>query len=162
MALIQLTRGYVTIVDDDLAGAVMAEGRWFSIVEKYTVYAGRNEPCPKRGMLLLHRWIIKAPPGVWVDHRDGDGLNNQRSNLRLATRSQNRANSVAVCGASGFRGVYAKPYGRFETRIGFRGQTIQLGYFGTPEEASAVYESARAELFGDFAPDDRIGGQSNG
>ena len=53
--------------------------------------------------LHLHRVILNAPENLEVDHIDGDGLNNRRANLRLATKSQNQANrGVPVNNASGF------------------------------------------------------------
>jgi hypothetical protein len=154
MAFISLTQGYVAIVDDADLDACAAMGSWCAVVDKHTVYAITNISKPRRGTLLLHRWITKAPDGLDVDHRDGNGLNNRRGNLRIGTRSQNNANSVFVRGEVRYRGVTARR-GKFMAQTRFLGKQLYLGDYATAEEAAIAYETKRIELFGDFAPSGR-------
>lgn len=154
--VIPLTKGYETTVDDDVASLITWFGWTFRAQVNHTgkVYAALIGSINGRA-LLLHRWIKSAPPNLDVDHRDGYTLNNQDYNLRLATTSQNLANSVTCCGVTGFRGVF--PHGNgFRARTSLNGKVIRLGTYPTPEIASAVYEAKRIEIFGEFAPTDRI------
>ena len=93
------------------------------------------------------------PTGFDVDHEDGDGLNNRWTNLRLATGTQNNANSRRrTDNTSGFKGVrYHAKSGRYQARITRNGRQRSLGLYPTPEEAHSAYTAAASELFGDFA-----------
>jgi len=156
MKTVPLTKGYETIVDDDIADLIEALGwSWFAHVQKSgKVYAYRNtlpDAAGRRTTLILHRWITGASPGLEVDHKDGDGLHNWQDNLRVTIKSNNQANSVTINGVSGCRGVF--PHGSgFRAATNYRGRRILLGTFPTAREASAVYEAKRRELFGEFAP----------
>lgn len=92
LGFLTLTRGYEAIID---AGDAEFAGRfnWCCLVTPHSVYAQRTV---KRGgkkiALLLHRELITAATGAVVDHISGNGLDNRRSNLRLATRAQNSCN----------------------------------------------------------------------
>jgi len=103
----------------------------------------------KRVNLQMHRLLL---PGVKiVDHRDRNGLNNKRQNLRAATDSQNCANSrLPKNNTSGFKGVY--PVGkRWRTCLKANGKRLCLGTHDTPEEAARAYDKAALEHFGEFA-----------
>lgn len=99
---------------------------------------------------LIWKWVTGDEPFM-VDHRDTDGLNNAWSNLRLATKAQNRVNTVGVRNkASGLpRGVCH--YGRwFRAQIEVAGEKHWLGSFLTPEEASVAYQEAAKGFHGEF------------
>ncbi len=103
-----------------------------------------------------HRLAVFYMTGQWpsdeVDHKDGDGLNNRWDNLRVATRSQNHANSKrASDNTTGFKGVRKQRNGRYQARIAIKGKRLHLGTFQTPEAAHAAYCKAAKELFGEFA-----------
>lgn len=100
--------------------------------------------------LRLHRMILAAPPGVLVDHRTPNTLDNRRENLRLATPAQNNYSRAIYANALGFRGVAAKSQ-KFAARIRHDGRLIYLGTFETPEAAGRAYDAAARELFGEFA-----------
>ena len=103
--------------------------------------------------VYLHRLIMGAPMLRVVDHIDGDGLNNRRSNLRICTRSQNMGNSRAHRDRSGeFKGVYyERDSGRYVAQICCRHRRTKIGRFATPLDAARAYDTAARAAFGEFA-----------
>ena len=152
MREIPLTRGLVALVDDEDA-EWLGQWRWTVLIQPGKKYVWRyfrqNE---RRVAVRMHRLILSPPAGMLVDHRNGNGLDNRRSNLRIATFSQNNQNMrMQSDNATGFKGISRRPSGKFRARIAFEGKQIFLGNFPTPEEAHAVYREAAREYFGEFA-----------
>lgn len=123
----------------------------------------------KKHTQYLHRLIMERMLGHElqknqdVDHRDGDGLNNTRENLRLATRSQNLANMKKRPNKWGYKGVsFHKLSGLFSATIRVDGKRHPLGYYKTAELAHDAYKKAALEFFGEFANFGSNGGISNG
>jgi len=144
---IALTRGYVTRVDD-ADFDFLNQYNWWALKGSNTVYA-----VGKLGggsFVYMHRVILAAPTGITVDHRDGDGLHNERNNLRLASLKDQQGNAMGF-GASGVKGVTLLPSGRYMTRIKRAGVTHYIGSYDTVEEAAAAYDAAAIEYFGAFA-----------
>jgi hypothetical protein len=105
---------------------------------------------------LLHRLIMTCPPGMVIDHIDGNKLNNKRNNLRVCTRQQNTFNSKRNAkNNSGYKGVYLhkQPGGRslWRARIKINYKTIHLGLFEDPRDAGLAYDVAAIKYFGVFA-----------
>lgn len=151
VAFIPLTRGYEAVISvEDVS--LVGEWLWYSQLDGNTVYAVRNDRSGcKPKTVYMHRLIMDEPAGE-VDHRDGDGLNNRRMNLRIATGSQNRQNSrLSKRNTSGFKGVsYFERRGKWQAHIGIKGRTKFLGLFDSPEDAHVAYCKASAELHGNF------------
>lgn len=154
VAYLTLTKGYVAVID---VADVLAVGkyRWFALVCGNTAYASRSgcrDRSGKRAAILLHRIILGASDGIGVDHIDGDGLNNRRSNLRLADQSQNACNRRRyVTSISGLKGVSLETKGhKWRARIMVRGKSKYLGYFASKEAAHAAYRFASAAIHGEF------------
>ena len=103
----------------------------------------------KRKHIHMHIEIMKPPIGKKIDHWDRNKLNNQRENLRFATNSQNRSNSI-VRGVSGYKGVY-KHGNKWRVKVTHRGEQIYLGLHPTKEIAAAKYNEAARIFFGEFA-----------
>lgn len=105
--------------------------------------------------VLLHRLILQAQPGASVDHANGDGWDNRRENLRLATHAQNMANKRRpVTNTSGFKGVYLhkrSPTKPFVAMVRHMGRCVFWGAFATAEEAARAYDKAAKQAFGEFA-----------
>lgn len=137
--------------------------KWYEHKSTHTghSYAYRLEGyrCPilqrsRRRKIYMHRAITGAGPGIVVDHKDRNILNNCRSNLRVTTGTFNNANRGEYYreGLTGFRGVTRAGWGnKFRARITFAGEEKYLGAFSTAEEAARVYDEEARKLFGEFA-----------
>lgn len=105
-------------------------------------------------ILLLHRFVTQCPAGMVVDHRDQNGLNNQKQNLRICTHAQNVSCSPhrEVAKESKYRGVHlCKSTGRWRATIKYQGKQLNLGRFNTDIEAARCYDEKAKELKGEFA-----------
>ena len=106
---------------------------------------------------LLHRFLMEAKPGEFVDHANGDTLDNRRSNLRICTKRQNQQNSRKRRTYGGrptknrLKGAHPTKQGRWSARIRDRGVYHYLGTFDTEEDAHAAYCAAAVRLHGEFA-----------
>jgi len=97
---------------------------------------------------LMHRLILGASRGQWVDHINGDGLDNRRSNLRFCTASQNHMNAVGWSRISRFKGVGKTKSGKqWRAAIGCR----HLGTFADERSAALAYDVAARAMYGEFA-----------
>jgi hypothetical protein len=153
VAYVPLTQGYEAVIDAEDAPLVSG-WNWYARVQPGGNYAIRTDGSSgKRICVHLHRFIMDAPDGLEVDHIDGDGLNNRRCNLRLATRSQNMRNQrLNSRNTSGFKGVsWDKRDKKWLAYIKVYRKKIHLGSFDTPEDAHAAYCDAAARLHGEFA-----------
>jgi hypothetical protein len=165
MKIIGLTQGQYSLVDDED----------FEKVKKYTWHATRKakkiwyaktslrrEENKSRKSLLMHRLILDALPGVEVDHRNGGGLDNRRSNIRLCTRSENQCNRGAVRGSfSKFKGVhFKKREKRWYAIIRIKGKQCFIGTFKEEEEAAKAYNKRAFKEHGEFANLNIIGGKN--
>jgi hypothetical protein len=147
---IRLTHGKWALVDkveyDWLIGfqwrAVRIRNTWYA--HAYLL-GGKGE--------FMHRMITGVGPDEQVDHRDGDGLNNRRANLRPTTRAMNQANRRKVWSRTGYKGVRfdgerERPWRAYIT---VKGKQTTLGQYETAEEAARAYDRAAREQFGEFA-----------
>ena len=108
-------------------------------------------------VLMMHR-VIAGRAGLslcaYIDHKDGNKLNNTRTNLRPATNQQNQFNTKRQANnTSGFKGVtWDKHNKRWLARIRFgKGNRKHLGSFATAQEAARAYNNAAEELHGEYA-----------
>lgn len=154
IAYIALTQGYEAIID---AADVPLVGiwNWRALSRNGQAYAVRSCARGDQGrqdLVLMHRVIMGAPAGMTVDHRDGNGLNNRRENLRLATHAENAHNQrKRRDNSSGFKGVsWHKDCKRWQAYIAVNGKRKYLGLFGNPADASEAYSRASVDLHGEF------------
>lgn len=149
---IPITKGFVAVIDNADRDKV-ARLSWVAHATpgKRCVYAKARLPGQNRN-ILMHRYILDAPPGVMIDHINGDGLDNRRGNLRVATASQNLLNRRKYHGVSRFKGVYfMKRDGLWVAQLAINGKSKNLGRFLTEEDAARVYDSHARRWYGDFA-----------
>jgi hypothetical protein len=100
----------------------------------------------------MHRAILNPPNGFDVDHIDGNGLNNSRSNLRICSRADNLRNRRKTRGTSRFKGVYWNArVGRWHASIQANKARHDLGFFTNEIDAARAYDAAAIHLFGEFA-----------
>lgn len=153
-----LQSGLVAIVD--VADLELVEGRTWSAMRGHRTWYAYSRP--GRQMVRLHRLLMELGPDDprRVDHRDGDGLNNRRSNLRIASSFENARNIRAqqhtrsrFKGVSRYSPVLPRPW---VARIMVDGRRLFLGYFATEEEAAIAYDSASVVHHGEFARTNRM------
>lgn len=105
-----------------------------------------------RKKLYMHRLILKPEGRLHVDHINGNTLDNRRCNIRVATVSQNIANSRPISGCSSqFKGVSLFRSGKWVAYITHCSTRMHLGYFASQEAAARAYDTKALELFGEFA-----------
>lgn len=152
MKEIKLTQGKVALVDDE-DFEFLNNHKWCAAKGENTFYATRMEPGNPRTFILMHQQILGFPKEV--DHKDGDGLNNKRSNLRACTRSQNHMNRRPKIGCSSrFKGVSFNEKCRihpWRVMIMVNYKRIYIGFYATEKEAALAYNQKAIELFGEFA-----------
>ena len=159
MKEIPLTQGKVAVVDDT-DYPLLNLFRWHAHKNQNgNWYACRNILLDnKRTIELMHRAILIPLRGMCIDHRDGDGLNNQRHNLRIATKTQNGQNGKPYKNKR-YRGVHwYKARAKFTAQIIVNGKQVHLGYFWEAESAAQAYNVAALKYFGEFARLNEIGG----
>lgn len=115
----------------------------YATLKRNTVYAVCNIGTSngKTVKEFLHRLIMDAPKGAEVDHIDGNGLNNKRSNLRIVTNSENQYNRrhKRKYPKSGVPGVYwFPPTSKWKAQVILNGKDVHLGYFDNVREAAEV------------------------
>jgi hypothetical protein len=101
--------------------------------------------------IYMHKYLLSCPIGMEVDHIDGNGLNNKKENLRIATHQQNNFNKKPYANNKvGLKGV-REDRGKFIATITHNYKTIYIGSYKTKEEAGIAYDKKALECFGDFA-----------
>ena len=151
MKYISLTKGKYAIVDDE-DYPLLSKFNWYASGPKKNgkFYAVRDVD---NKHVHMHRIIMSVPNDLEIDHRDGNGLNNQKDNLRYSTRLGNVANiGLRRNNTSGFKGVsFNRKSGKWTAQVGIDGKNIYLGRFSSMEEAAETYDSIVKDLYGDFA-----------
>jgi hypothetical protein len=150
MKAIPLNHGKFTIVDDD-DYPLLSKLKWRAMRCNDIWYAVRTGTLGKKKIAIEMHRVILGFPGTDIDHRDRDGLNNTRNNLRVATRGENRANSrVSKRSKSGFKGVWMQN-GKWVAKVRHNGRVYCFGTFTDAKEASDAYIDGARKHFGEFA-----------
>lgn len=145
MKLIKLTQGQVTMVDDDIYEE-LNQFKWYAnwIPHAKKFYVARNiyNSDGKRTKELMQRIIMLASRNEVVDHKNGDTLDNQISNLQITTCRENLQN-LHIQKTSNYPGVYwDKNARKWRARIWITGKKIHLGYFKLEQDAFVAYLKA--------------------
>lgn len=154
MIEIPLTQGKVALIDDE-DYELVSRYKWCTHKRWNTHYAittNIRKPDGRYTSLYMHRLILGlSDPRTKADHINGDGLDNQRKNIRVATHAQNMANSrIRSVNTSGFKGVTRNGRG-WSAQISVDGITRYIATFATPQEAALAYDKKAREVYGEFA-----------
>ncbi len=146
MKKIPLTQGRFALVDDEDFDRIN-QFKWNLYDNGKFTYAVTNHS------LRMHRVVMHAPKDKEVDHRNHNGLDNQKHNLRVCTKNENQHNRrLNANNASGYKGVcWHKRINKWQSYIRFQSKRIFLGYFADKVEAAKAYDKKAEELFGEFA-----------
>lgn len=148
MKKILLTKSKFALVDDrDFE--FLNQWKWF-----YENHGYAQRRVSKYGRMLgMHRVIMDEPEDKQVDHIDGNGLNNQRSNLRVATKAENLMNrGKNKNNTSGYKGVsWHKGAGKWTVNIMSYGKSVYIGLYPELIAAARAYNRAALKYHGEFA-----------
>lgn len=152
---IPLSKGKFALIDEEDLPLVSRHS-WYANQTSagiWYAFAGYQDEYGRTRQLALHRFLLDPPSALEVDHINGDGLDNRRANLRVATRQQNNYNQrIGKANSSGFKGVsFCKQTGRWKAQINFEGRNINLGRFDLPEIAAREYDRAARLIHKEFA-----------
>lgn len=148
MKEVKLTRNFFAYINDED----------FDKINKYKWNAhfnGHNNYARARinnKMVYMHHFILGNPID-YIDHKDGNGLNNMKSNLRFCTNQMNQANrKINKNNKSGYKGVsWSKEKKKWVVNITFNRKTIFFGYYTDLISAAKKYDNEAKKLFGEFA-----------
>lgn len=150
MKRIPLTQGKYALVDDS-DFEWLNQYKWYAYKSANTYYARRNEKKEngKQVTIIMHVALLGKKDGHEIDHENGNGLDNQRNNLRHVTHRQNQQN-LHIKTASKYPGVsWFRPLQRWRARIKILGRTKYLGYYTNELDAFSAYKTAVRELVGE-------------
>jgi hypothetical protein len=159
MKEIQLSQGKLAQVDDE-DFEYLLQWRWSYLKGARTGYAVRTvkDEEGKKHNILMHRLLMSTPKGMECDHRDGNGLNNQSTNLRNCTSTENKRNVSKHKGVSSiYKGVwYDKKLNRWQVRV----SRLDVGRFKEEHHAALAYDLWATDMYGEFARTNfkRVGG----
>jgi AP2 domain/HNH endonuclease len=141
--LAEIDAADLPLVESHSWHAVCSRGKWYAVTNVHTERGRR--------LLRMHTLLIGR---LGCDHKDGNGLNNRRSNLRIATQSQNAKNRSKRrrLASSTYKGVHwHKRVQKWTATIGVNYKTMHLGYFDDAESAARAYDAAAKLHNGPFA-----------
>lgn len=155
MKEIKLSQGKVALVDDEDYERLIPYGWYYN--ERYAKATINYKK------IYLHKFLIDCPKGMQIDHKDGNTLNNQKSNLRIATPAQNTRNRPGDKNStSRFKGVSLRIqkdkrngkvylYTRWAAYIQVDKKLKRIGAFKKEEDAAIAYNEAAKKYYGEFA-----------
>lgn len=129
----------------------LTQWKWSALVAPNNYYAVRNVRSTGE-YIYMHRLIMNNPDAD-IDHANGNGLDNQRNNIRFCNSSQNQYNSRKAPGLSSrYKGVtWNKILSKWQAQIYSNGKCIYLGLFENEDEAARIRDRKAEELCGAFA-----------
>lgn len=154
MKLIPLSKGLEAIVDDEDFQNLITH-RWCADNKGYAMRTEKRSETgkTKRGVIYMHRAILNPDKGKMVDHINGNTLDNRKSNLRLASHSENMRNrKLQKNNSTGYKGVWLnKKTGLFVASIKDNGMSRTIKRCKTAIEAAQAYNDRAREIYGEFA-----------
>lgn len=147
-----IIHGSIVLIDDR-DYYLVSDLNWWLAKGKYTTYARSKKT-------YMHRIILGlTDKNMLVDHKNGNGLDNRRGNLRICDIAQNNRNVVKhIAGTSKYRGVsWNKCEGKWQAQIKHNKKGCHLGFFKNENDAAIAYNKAAKELHKEFASLNIIG-----
>jgi hypothetical protein len=155
---VPLTKGHFALIDEDDRDLICRRS-W--CVRKsigrdvYYTHAAKRGEHGEHLTTSMHVEIMGVHPGMDIDHINGDGLDNRRSNLRVCPHQKNAWNAIRRNKStitSGYKGVsWYRRDSRWRAYVVIDAKQTHLGYFDDEVEAAMAYDKAARELFGEFA-----------
>lgn len=143
-------KGKYALVDDE-DFEYLNQFKWYFNPTRHKSGNGYTQALVNGKYPAMHTVIMKPPKGLEVDHRDGNGLNNQRNNLRVCTHAQNvLSKSVQRNNRHKLKGVTHTKYGRYVAFITYKNKGYYLGVYDTPQQARIAYLAKAIELHPEF------------
>ncbi len=146
---IPLKNGKVLLIDKDdyhkieNASSIIARGRYVSAIFL-------TEGTVK--MVAIQKLVMDTPEGFVVDHKNRNGFDNRKENLRICTSAENSRNRIAnKNNRFGYKGVAEAFNGKYVAQIGFDGKKYYGGTFDTVIEAAKAYNEMAIKYHGEFA-----------
>lgn len=154
MKLIELTKGKAVQVDDEDFD-FLNYYNWHTHPHRNTFYARRSEVVNGRKTIIsMHRLIMNVTDrNVLIDHKDRNGLNCQKNNLRICTNKENLMNRGSLKNSSSkYKGVdFDKSRNKYRVQITINGKNKFIGRFEYEIEAAKAYDVKAKEVHGEFA-----------
>lgn len=153
-SLIQLSDELVTLVDSDHYEKLNSWNWCATENDRGKYYAHRRvrDETGKNWNIYMQRFLLDAGPGMYVDHINGNTLDNRMQNLRFCTPSQNGANRRKSSGTSKYKGVFWNSQRSvWQAALKTGGRRYYLGSFLVEEDAASAYDAKALATWGEFA-----------
>lgn len=148
------------VLYDDRDKEFILSHSWCVVRPKRKIYAamGCRRDDGRKTLKFMHRLLLNPPQNLQIDHINGNGLDNRRSNLRTCNNQQNNLNKgIYVTNKIGYKGVsFQKEKRKWRARIRVDSHEVFLGYFSDPKKAAIAYNDAAVKYFKDFAWTNRL------
>jgi hypothetical protein len=159
MAIIKLNSpkyGVKEVLIDDEDVELTSKFKWQLRKDTHGFYCHANGKCinkKREHVILIHRLIMNAPKDKKVDHKNGNGLDNRKCNLRLCTNSENSRNKrQSKQNKLGVRNIYVTTSGKYAVRLSVKTKVRRrVGVFSTLPEAIQCYNEMAKKYYGEFA-----------
>jgi hypothetical protein len=136
----------ITLFEGYTWTAMNVHGNWYAIASRFVT---------KEKPIYAHIRIMNPSKGQWVDHKDGNGLNCTKENMRFCTHHQNNINRCATRNnKTGVKGCSLTSSGKYQATVTYQQKAYHLGTFSTLELAAEAYKTKAKELFGEFYRDE--------
>ena len=147
MILLKITQNKKVILNDEFK--YLLENKWCLSANRYACRREKNSG----KIILMHREIMKAKKGEYVDHINGNGLDNRIENLRICTQQENTRNKKKpIHNTSGYKGVcWDKQMKKWRVQIKHKNTNSYIGLFNDLITAAKEYDKKAKEIFGEFA-----------
>lgn len=151
MREITLTKNKIALVDDE-DWLWLNAWKWKLSTQGYAVRNGSGAHTQRKAV-SMHRQVVHCPAHLWIDHINGNRLDNRKINLRVCNQAENTYNQLRLySNKHGFPGVqWHKGKKRWRAKITIQNICIYLGEFKELEQAAKAYEAAVLKYHGEYA-----------